>query len=374
MSAPASQVQPGVKLREATFDDYVQIAAVESSQGLRARAAHEWTRLWRENPVYRKLGPGWPIGWVLENNAGRIVGSIGNVPLIYEFRGRQILVSAGRAWSVDPQYRGFALMLMDQYFSQSNVDLFLNTTVNALAAEGFGLFGSSPVPVGNWAASAFWITGYRGFAESALRIKRLPLARLARWPAAGVFYVKDRFMARKLAAPREIRVEWQTGFDERFDEFWNALKRDNPVFLGVRSREMLEWHFGPALREKRLWILTVSDGAALQAYAVFRRHDERRFGLTRMRLADFQSLRRQPGVLEAILHSALEQCRKQGVHALENVGCDLAKTRIIDECAPYRRTLPAWSYFYRAEDRPLQKALEDPAAWDPSSFDGDASL
>jgi len=47
---------------------------------------------------------------------------------------------------------------------------------------------------------------------------------------------------------------------------------------------------------------------------------------------------------------------------------------VIDQLAPYRRRLGSWSYFYAARSNPLQEELQDPAVWDPSLFDGDASL
>ncbi len=165
-------LNPNVNLREAAFADYDQIIALESAQNLRPRTREEWSRLWLANPLYQQLGPAWPIGWVLEDQDRRIVGTIGNIPVPYVFQGRQLIVAAGRAWAVEERYRSVALMLMDTYFSQSNVDIFLNTTVNALAAEAFGVFGSSPVPAGDWSAASYWITRYPGFAKAALTAKK----------------------------------------------------------------------------------------------------------------------------------------------------------------------------------------------------------
>jgi hypothetical protein len=375
MSTAASRIDRAVQLRQASFADYAQIVALEAAGGLKSRGADEWIQLWRGNPAYEPIAADWPIGWVLENNEGKIVGSIGNLPLAYSFNGRSVLVATGRGWSVDPRYRSYALLLMDQYFSQTRVDIFLNTTVNALASEGFGLFGSARVPVGDWSSAAFWITRYRGFAESALKTKRVPLAHLSSYAAAPVLYLKDRITAKPLpAADNGIRVEVAEEFDERFDDFWETLSRNSPLLLGVRSREVLNWHFGYGLREGKLRILTIAGGSRLRAYGILRRQDHPQSGLTRMRLVDYQALDNDRGLLAAILRRAIEECRDLGVHSLEHVGCDLEKTRLIDELAPYRRKLPAWSSFYRAGNPALERALSDPAAWSPSSYDGDSSL
>ena len=74
------------------------------------------------------------------------------------------------------------------------------------------------------------------------------------------------------------------------------------------------------------------------------------------------------------MRRAYDECRAQGIHVLEQVGCNLEKTRIFDQAAPYRRKLPSWSFFYSTENEELAEILSHPQAWDPSSYDADASL
>ena len=368
-------MHPDVNLREATFADYDQIVAVEASQKLRARSRDEWTGLWLENPFYRELELGWPIGWVLENEERRIVGTIGNIPIPYVFRGRKLLVAAGRAWAVEERYRSVALMLMDTYFSQPNVDVFLNTTVNALAAEAFGVFGSRPVPAGDWSAASYWVTGYTGFARAALRVKRVPLPALLCVAAGACLYVKDVVAAKRIPATTPgIDVRRTTEFTGQFDDFWNQLATDSSSFLCVRTREMLEWHFGSALRRDEAWLFTVSDAGNLIAYAIFQRRDDANTGLRRIRLVDFHALANSDDCLLTILGAALKLARQTGIHVLEKVGLDVEGTKPIDVHAPYRRKLGAWPFYYHAPDPELSAALESRDAWQPSSFDGDASL
>ncbi len=184
-------------MREARFQDYDAIAALEASQGLANKPAEEWRRLWTGNPAYEQIGPRWPIGWVLEAGE-RIVGCLTNIPLNYTFRGRKLLAAAGRGWSMEEQYRGYALMLMNEYFSQENVDLFLTNTVNGAAADSFSTFGSQRVPVGDWSSAAFAVCEYRGFAESALRIKGIPMAPVLSYPVGLALSLKDRFSGKSI--------------------------------------------------------------------------------------------------------------------------------------------------------------------------------
>src|ERR1700680_2660199 len=177
-----------LKLREAVFEDYSSVVALESKFHLVSKTYEDWTPLWMENPAYRATQGRGPIGWVLECADGTISGYLGNIPLHYEFEGSRLLATTTRSWVVDTDYRTHSLLLLATYFKQPNVDLFLNTTVNAQAASAYGTFEGLPVPVGAWDRSKFWITHYRGFTESVLRKRGTSSARSLSYPiSAGVF-------------------------------------------------------------------------------------------------------------------------------------------------------------------------------------------
>ncbi len=359
-------------MREARFQDYHAIAALESSQGLVSKPAEEWRRLWTGNPCYEQIGPRWPIGWVLEEGE-RIVGCLTNIPLSYTFRGRKLLVAAGRGWTVEDKYRGYALLLMNEYFSQENVDLFLTNTVNGNAANAFSTFGSLRVPVGDWNSAAFTVTEPRGFAESALRIKGVPAANALSYPTGLALLLKDRLLSR--AIPKSnVDVFLARDFDQRFDTFWEILHNRSEALVADRSRDVLKWHFSASIESNKLWVLTAARNGNLDAYAVFQRRDEPQYGLTRMRMVDFQACDWHDQYCAAMMQRAYNECRAQGIHVLEHVGCDLEKTRIFERSAPYRRKLPSWSFFYSTPNEELAKLLAQPDAWAPSSYDADASL
>lgn len=87
----------GTRLREAACGDYEQIATLESRYGLATGSFERWRHIWLNNPEYRALQRCWTVGWVIEEERGQIVASIGNVPLSYELAGKRILAVSGRA-------------------------------------------------------------------------------------------------------------------------------------------------------------------------------------------------------------------------------------------------------------------------------------
>jgi hypothetical protein len=78
--------------------------------GLGPKTRAEWEHLWINNPLYKRV-PIWPVGWVVQDGA-EIVGFLGNIPVSYHFKGREILASAFHAFSLDVSHRGYELLLL----------------------------------------------------------------------------------------------------------------------------------------------------------------------------------------------------------------------------------------------------------------------
>jgi len=369
---PSHDAGSPVVFREVRFEDYDDIAVVEARNGLSFKSREEWKRLWIENPAYKQASQ-WHLGWVAQKQDGKIVGYVGHVPLSYQFRGQNLIAACAYGLVIDGEYRGHGVHLLRRHLSDKYTDVVLTSTANVNSGELCDAL-CSRVPTGNWCEAAFWITNYRGFAESTMRRKRWP-----NWlslPASAGLALRDaatrnrRWTRLKSSCAFELRP----GFDESFDVFWRALKLTYPErFLATRSTESLRWHFKDALMQGTLWILTAGD-SPIRAYAIFCRDDNSAIGLTRVRLIDFQTLYRDAEDLAPMLAWAFRRCREQDIHMLETAGLRPDKQQVVDSLSPYRRKLDFWCYFYRARDKYLAQQLRDPTVWDPSLFDADSAL
>jgi hypothetical protein len=365
-----------VRMREASVEDYGKIAALHIRHGLATKPHEDWKALWRDNPVYKHWNGQWPIGWVLENGNGEIVGSVGNMLLAFQFRGRELRAATPVSWAVDERYRGDSMLPVRQVMRQRDIDLFLTTTVSSRVEPIVRLFRLVRVPVGTWHKSAFWITNYRGFSQIALRMKSVPLATVMSYPVSAALFCRDRVKDIGMRVHGSTcEVELCAEFDSRFDDFWEELKRQSDdVLLAVRTAETLAWHFRDRLLRQSAWVLAVPKGSRLIAYAIFDRQDNPALGLKRVRLVDFQSLNGSEEALRSALCWMLQKCREEGIHLLEVTGGWLNRPDSSEILPPHHRTLPSWAYYYKANCESLGAMLKDPRVWAPSSFDGDASL
>jgi hypothetical protein len=374
LALPQVRVKPPT-LREASFDDYDQIASLENSVGLTSRPRERWLHLWRNNPAFQ-LTADWPIGWVLEDEEGRIVGSIGNIPLQYHLQGRIHLAATFIGWAVDPLYRAFSLLLVAHRHQHRRVELQMVTTAGPMPQAVFTKLGWSRVPVGQWDQAAFWITSYAGAADGYLQ-RKLPgvAASLVRSLVAAPLLVIDSVARRKQSFGADSELEWRSDFDASFDEFWSALQTNRrSLLLASRAGDMLNWHFEHSLKSNDAWILTARKGARLIGYAVLQRRDSVSRGLTRMMLVDFQTLVPEPILASAMMSAALARCRREDIHILENLGCWIDKLQPLANRPTNRRSLESWCYLYKCTNKELAKSLETAESWYPTLYDGDATL
>ncbi len=361
---------PAPLLRPARLEDYEEIRRFHTFDFM---LPDDWRRLWLDNPLWPRLGKEFPIGWVFEGRAGEIVGTLLNVPSAYTFRGTDLVSAFGFAWSVAAPYRGVALQLTEEYFHQQ-VDLYINTTVGPEALEPISR-SSVRVPLGDWQTFSYCATDHWRLAKKALQKFHVPLAGLLAYPAGGALWLKDAVTNRTLRSPEPtFTIEATDRFDARFDAFWEQLVRANPdTLLAERSSRALSWHYSIPMSMERLWIFTASKNRQLRAYCVLKRQYATR-GVRRMRLVDYQSIEPDANLLPSLLQTALRRCAAERYYIVENMGVGVPKMRDFDEYAPYRKKMSNWQFFYRAADPALEADLREPARWDPSSFDGDASF
>jgi hypothetical protein len=370
---PATTGLSPPRLREAEFADYPKIYELESTFFDDSLPPAARRGLFEDNPLWPRLRDTWPIGWVLEDGDGRIVGSVNNIPSAYRFEGEELICGNGHCWAVLDQYRSYAAMLMDEYFLQDGTDLIVSAKVGADAAPVWSAYAHR-VPVGDWASAAYAITRYPGFARSALGRKHVPLAWALALPVAAGLRLKDATTRRTLPdGPPSVEFGELDGFDTRFDAFWRELSARNPhLLLGVRDAAAQRWHYAVPRRAGRVWVLGAERAGLLRAYCVLKQH-LRPGGVRSMKLIDYQTLDDDTDLLPGLLRLAMRRSAAENCHFLEHHGCGLPKMAAFDTFAAYRATKPTWSFYYRADDPALEGRLADPAVWDPSEYDGDSS-
>jgi len=357
-------------VREATFDDYEGIMAVRRGCGLTERDRASWEHHWTANPHW---DPSAPIGWVIEDSEGRILGTFVSIPVAYQLGGQRLIAGVGNSYAVLPEARKQSLKIVTEFCNQEHVDLLLSSTPAPMVAELLQkLFGAKRAPYPADTGILNWITNYHGFAGALLRRKAGPLGGPLGYVAGPTLWTADLLRRRSLYGSCRHEVEQLDEFDDRFDTFWAKLAGTNDGLLAVRDRETLSWHFPAAYMPGRVILALVQVGELL-GYAVLIRKDQESVGLKRFRICDLQTVEDDPACVESLLSAAIGTARRNGIHMVEVMGFDRFARGVCERLRPYRRQ-GGMRCLYWPKNPDLTEPLADENVWALSPYDGDNSL
>ena len=334
--------------------------------GLPAFDPDEVKESWLVHP-FREYFEGIPSGWVLESDAGEIVGTISNVHMLCELNGQPVKAVIAGSWAVDVAHRNSSLLLMKTYFNQKGVDLWLNGSAGAVTSRLLPMLKAQRIPSPDYDLSFFWIVNRRAFAGAALRKKKIPCVGLLSPVAAVGLWAWDLQFSRPERKPAGIRR--LNEFGPQFDAFWESLRQTPRLLRAVRTSAALDWRFGNALRGKNGVLLGFFIGQELRGYVVLRKFVRPHLGLEQFVIADLQALNDSPDVLLKLLAAALEATREEGMAALEWQGWNSAKRALAISLHPRHYRYSVWPLYYKVVRTDLSSVLANAESWDFSPFD-----
>lgn len=372
----ASEVR--AKLREATFADFDGVMALRRTVGWSPDSLENWERLWRHNPAWSKMQFTPPIGWVLEAQ-GRVVGYLGNIPLIYHYDGRTLTAVSGSGMVVEPTYRASTLSMNAAFYGQKSADLFLTTTAIGAVGRIARAFKCDSLPQADYDSLLFWVLQPGPFAKMVM--KKLEV----RPSLAGMGSMitslaarADRVLRRRRPAGASSGLEIkEITVEEIGDEFgclWREKLKETLRLLADRDPATMRWHFTIPGDAGLTHVLCCYKNARLLGYAVVRHEAPNEVGLKRSIIADMLAKDDDPAALTSLWVAAYDRAKQAGSHTFEVLGFPPAIRQICSSWHPYVRKYPACPFYYKAANTDLHQTLADGNLWYASPFDGDTTL
>jgi hypothetical protein len=369
-------------LREAEYEDGETATKLLRDLGLtlpkgRDEISKHWSRLWIDNPALLVEGPSPARGWVLED-AGRMVGFFGNIPLLYDYGGRPIVVADASQWGVEKDYRGETSRLADAYFTQKNVGLLLVTTGIKPTGRIFERYGGFPVPQPGCDQVLLWVLDPRAFLKAGLMKKGINQG------VAAAVALTSAPIVRAAIALNGHRPSGLAGnvdqisidqIEDEFDGLWQRKRDEVDCLLASRTSESLRWHFGTERMLERTRLLVSRGPEGLAGYATIMREDALDIGLKRLKIIDLFVAGNDEAVIDNLLAAAFEVARADGCHVLELTGLpSVLREHIISCHHPRTREVATWPAFYKAMRGDLDVPLQDEKSWYVTAYDGDTAL
>jgi hypothetical protein len=367
-----------VSIRQAEFSDYENVDQLNRKLGQGPDSPENWQRLWRDNPAIRDLKAPGRIGWVLEDS-GRVVGFLGSIPLCYEFSGAPVLAAATCRFAVEPSYRAFSHLLVMAFFRQKEYQLFIDSSATPAAAKIMAAVKAQPVPQKDYDEILFWVLNarrYSAFALRKLRVGKLAVAAGALLGKAtlGIDSYRRNLGFRASAPACEVKEEELSSLGKCFEDFIGEIRSEKTGLLGIRTPEILRWHFEPPRNRRPASLFACYQNGKMKGYLVLRSYEETREGLKRSIVADMLIQKNDADVLAVLLRSALQAAQQSGADILEFVGFPSEIRERVSCFRPYSRKLPANPFYFKAREKALQESLKQESVWYASPFDGDSTL
>jgi len=369
-------------LREAEYEDCETATELLRDLGLIMPEAgdavrHHWRRFWIDNPALATDRPSPAKGWLLEDD-GRMVGFFGNIPLLYYYGERPVIVADASQWGVEKDYRDQTPRLADSYFNQNIADLLLVTTGIKPTGRIFDRYGGVSVPQPDYDCVLYWVLDSYGFLKAGLTRKGLGYgtAIATATVAAPLLSTVSFFTGHLIHGTSDtIDIISTDQIDDTFDTLWTRKRNEAVRLLACRSAECLRWHFGTDSQAARTRILTSRNAGILQGYAILQREDAPAIGLSRMKVIDLFVAADDETIIDGLLDAAAKTAQAEGCHVLELVGLPVSiRRQIISRHHPRTRQMPTWPLFYKSMDRGLDGPLANEQTWYVSAYDGDTAL
>jgi len=351
-------------VRPASIEDADKVYAFQLSHRLTALRPAAWRQFWLSCP-FRTQFENIPLGWLLENGQ-QVVGVLGNVHMLYELDARHLKAAITSGWLVDPEHRNGSLQLLNAYFQQKGIDLWLSDTANATTSKILTVLKVERIPAPEYDAPLLWPIHTRAFASAGLRQRGVPAPGLLGLPVGAALKAVGWFKYRNERYPSQVhKVKF---FDERFDSLWDRIRAASVRLRAVRTSSILQWRFQLELADGSAVILVHGDDE-LQGYAVLLRNFREHLRLTVSDVADLQAVNDNPIVLKDLLLASMHVARERGADALKFAGGQGTKRTVALSLRPYSYRTDDWQLFYRAAGSDLSAALRSRELWDISAFE-----
>jgi hypothetical protein len=374
----SSPIKPA-KLREAQFSDFKEVNELRLRWGLSSDSTQNWNRLWRDNPALLQIQCPPPIGWVLEAG-GKVVGYLGNIPLLYHYGDRILTTVTGSGLVAEPAYRSLSVSLNAAFYRQKSVDLYLTTTAIGAVGKIAQAFKSRALPQAEYSSMLFWVLQPHSFAKVVMnKLDLKPTFAGIGGILASLAVRMDKILRRRWPSRNITTLSVKDiGVNEIGDDFqalWINKLKEPPRLLANRSPATLRWHFDFPDDKGLARVFCCYKNGELLGYAIVRHEPPNRVnGLRRSIIADMLAREDDPVVLRSLWIAAYEHAKKAGSHVFEVLGFPPNIRRLSAQWNPYLREYPGCPFYYKATDPNLHNTLSDGMAWYASPFDGDTTL
>ena len=362
-----------MNLREVKLSDYNNICKVVYNNNLDIYDFKSWQDIWLLNPYYKKIKNEWTKGWVLEHKK-KIVGYFGSFPMLYDFLGKEYIVAVATCWVVENKFRNYSMLLIEAYFKQKNVDVFLSSTANETGSHVFKAFQGNNINFKEYNENLLFIFNHFKLIKNFKIVKKLKFIFFVLKPIINFFSFIINFYYFITVKNINNNIVIYESFNDEFDYFWNKLKKNKNTFNFKRNKEWLNWHFNYYIKNNKIYIITEKNNNKITSYCILIEKNNDKLQLKKLCLVDLISLNDNNNNYKKLIKFSIKLAKQKKYDYLEIVGFNSNKRKIIKKFFPFYRKFKHSRYCYYTSNDFLLKSLKNSKNLDFSMIDGDAIM
>lgn len=346
-------------------EDYDAVNALHRSVWWPERSVAGWRWL-ESNPARRDIDA--PVGWVVEDAAGRVTAFVGNLVQRFRHGERRLHGATGFSIVVAPGAQGQSRGLIRAVMNQPRVFSTYTFNANPIAAALYPLFGLKAFPTPGDLKLAWIVDPVACAAGRGLR--RL----VARFPGLaaplGERLMNPRLTRRApLVLPEGVEALTDLGDRSDYAAFWRALSAEDRV-LADRSPAVLRWRLSDPDQTLSPVLLAFRRAGRITGYAMAILGKGNAIEAPFLEIIDLEALAGEPDAVRVLTQALIDNARGLGAAKvrLQVASADLLER--LGALAQSGRREGGWGHCHArfAADAP------DPALWTPTPFDGDYAI
>lgn len=355
-------------LREANYNDYNEVKKLHFRNNIKILDKLEWMNFWKKNPLINNNKNKFPIGWVLVKN-NEIIGFLGNIVKEYYLKDKKLLVACSHAWVVDKKYRLNSFRLINIFFSQKNIDLFITSTPNKVTEKIFIKYGAKKLSTKNFNKNFFLILNvenfiysfFKYFKKSINKYFNILLSKLFKF----LFFYKINYWKKFTF---DEKVDFLKSFNMNFEDFWLNLKQNNKKMILSKSPNWCNWHIKSF---KNFWITTLHQNNTLKGYAVCCERNNDNYRLKRVSIIDVVVSERDQKSYMSLIGNSIKKGYELGYDIIDMIGTNQIKRNMFSSFKTFERKNSNFLFYYYSSNKSLMDTLSGEDIWDTTLFDGD---
>ena len=369
-----------MKIREMKFSDYKQISKIAIQNNLKIYKYDDWKSLWSKNPFYIKKNRNWSKGWVIEID-NKIIGFLGNFPMLYYIFGKKYVTAVSTCWIVKKRFRKYSALLINEYFKQKNIDIFLTTTASITTGLFYKAYGGQNILSTEYKEDLLFI----------FKLDKVLLAFLNKinFSKKKIYILKYIFFFLRpitfipsllinlyyFILTKRIKKKFliYNSFNKEFNLLWDDLKKKNKTFNLIRNKEWLNYHFEHYRKSNKIFIIVNKTRGKILSYCILIEKINIKLNIKKLCLVDFLSLKQNNDCIDLIKY-CIKFANLNNYDYLEIIGFNANKRKIIKNFHPFVRRFKQSRFCYVAKNQFLKKKLINTKNLDFSMIDGDSII